>query len=114
MTSTCVVDYSNLTSDNYKQFLGESIVEKIESYLEENFYIDDMIAFVQEYGDTAFCNHYDEYVEAGESNSYGAVDAFIEEFGLFQSREVFHHIAQLAWIEEGAHRRHHGDRAARI
>ena len=81
MTSTYAVDYSNLTSENYKQFLGESIVEKIESYLEENFYIDDMIAFVQEYGDTAFCNHYDEYVEAGESNSYGAVDAFIEEFG---------------------------------
>lgn len=81
MTSTYAVDYSNLTSENYKQFLGESIVEKIESYLEENFYIDDMIAFIQEYGDAAFCNQYDEYVEAGESNSYEAVDAFIEEFG---------------------------------
>jgi hypothetical protein len=82
MTSTYAVDYSNLTSENYKQFLGESIVEKIESYLEENFFIDDMIAFIQEYGDTAFCNHYDEYVEAGESNSYEAADAFIEEFGV--------------------------------
>ena len=81
MTSTYAVDYSNLTSENYKQFLGDSIVEKIEFYLEENFYIDDIIAFVQEYGDTAFCNHYDEYVEAGESNSYEAVDVFIEEFG---------------------------------
>jgi len=69
MTLTYAVDYSNLTSENYKQFLGESIVEKIESYLEENFFIDDMIAFIQEHGDTAFCNHYDEYVEAGESNS---------------------------------------------
>jgi hypothetical protein len=93
MTSTYAVDYSNLTSENYKQFLGESVVEKIESYLEENFFIDDMIAFIQEYGDTAFCNHYDEYVEAGESNSYNeysafrardfeAADAFIEEFGV--------------------------------
>jgi hypothetical protein len=82
MTSTYAVDYSNLTSENYKQFLGESIVEKIESYLEENFFIDDMIAFIQEYGDTAFYNHYDEYVEAGESNSYEAADAFIEEFGV--------------------------------
>ena len=82
MTSTDVLDYSNLTSENYTQFLSESIVEKIDSYLEENFYIDDMIAFIQEYGDTAFCNHYDEYVEAGESNSYEAVDAFIEEFGV--------------------------------
>jgi len=82
MTSTDVLDYSNLTSENYKQFLGESIVEKIDSYLEENFYIDDMIEFIQEHGDTAFCNHYDEYVEAGESNSYEAVDAFIEEFGV--------------------------------
>ena len=82
MTSTDVLDYSNLTSENYKQFLGESIVEKIDSYLEENFYIDDMIEFIQEHGDTAFCNHYDEYVEAGESNSYEAVDAFIEEFSV--------------------------------
>ena len=82
MTSTYAVDYSNLTSENYNEFLGESTVEKIESYLEENFYIDDMIEFIQEYGDTAFCNHYDEYVEAGESNSYEAADAFIEEFGV--------------------------------
>jgi len=82
MTSTDVLDYSNLTSENYTQFLSESIVEKIDSYLEENFYIDDMIEFIQEHGDTAFCNHYDEYVEAGESNSYEAVDAFIEEFGV--------------------------------
>ena len=82
MTSTYAVDYSNLTSENYNQFLGESTVEKIESYLEENFYVDDMIEFIQEYGDTAFCNHYDEYVEAGESNSYEAADAFIEEFGV--------------------------------
>jgi hypothetical protein len=82
MTSTYAVDYSNLTSENYTQFLGESTVEKIESYLEENFYVDDMIEFIQEYGDTAFCNHYDEYVEAGESYSYEAADAFIEEFGV--------------------------------
>ena len=82
MTSTCVVDYSNLTSDNYDQFLSESTVEKIEYYLGENFYVGDMIAFIQEYGDTTFCDHYDEYVEAGESNSYEAVDAFIEEFGV--------------------------------
>ena len=81
MTSTCVVDYSNLTSDNYHQFLSESTVEKIEYYLGENFYVGDMIAFIQEYGDTAFCDHYNEYVDAGESNSYEAVDAFIEEFG---------------------------------
>ena len=82
MTSTCVVDYSNLTSDNYDQFLSESTVEKIEYYLGENFYIDDMIVFIQEYGDTTFFNHYDEYVEVGESISYEAVDAFIEEFGV--------------------------------
>ena len=82
MTSTCVVDYSNLTSDNYDQFLSESTVEKIEYYLGENFYIDDMIVFIQEYGDTTFYAHYDEYVDAGESNSYEAVDAFIEEFGV--------------------------------
>ena len=100
MTSTCVVDYSNLTSENYKQFLNESAVGKIEYYLEENFYIDDMIAFIQEYGDTAFYAHYDEYVDAGESISYEAVDAFIEEFGI-QSLGGFEDAYQGEWSSKG-------------
>ena len=76
------VDYTNLTSENYKQWLVETIVDKIEYYLEENFFIDDMIEFIQEHGDVSFYEHYDEYVDGGEQYSYGAVDAFIEEFGV--------------------------------
>jgi|688.fasta_scaffold156018_5 spore coat protein CotH len=78
------VDYSQLTNENYKQFLNETTVEKIEYYLEENFYLDDMIIFIQEHGDNAFCEHYDDYVDAGETYSYDAVDAFIEEFGVYE------------------------------
>lgn len=76
------VDCSQLTNLNYKQLLNETVVDKIEYYLEENFYLDDMIIFIQEHGDNAFCEHYDEYVDAGEGYSYRAVDAFIEEFGV--------------------------------
>jgi hypothetical protein len=76
------VDYSDLTSQNYKQWLNETTVGKIEYYLEENFFIDDMIEFIQEYGDIVFCAHYGEYVDAGEEYSYEAVDAFIDEFGV--------------------------------
>jgi hypothetical protein len=76
------VDYTNLTNENYKQWLVETIVDKIEYYLEENFYLDDMIKFIQEHGDTAFYQHYDDYVDGGEQYSYDAVDSFIEEFGV--------------------------------
>lgn len=76
------VDYSNLTNENYKQLLNETVVSKIEYYLEENFYIDDIIDFINEHNEIAFCEHYDEYVDGGETYSYDAVDAFIEEFGV--------------------------------
>jgi hypothetical protein len=76
------VDYTNLTNENYKQWLVETIVDKIEYYLEENFYLDDMIKFIQEHGDTTFYQHYDDYVDGGEQYSYDAVDSFIEEFGV--------------------------------
>lgn len=76
------VDYTNLTNENYKQWLNQTTVDKIEYYLEENFYLDDIIEFIQEHGDVAFYDHYDEYVDAGEQYSYDAVDTFIEEFGV--------------------------------
>jgi hypothetical protein len=76
------VDYSDLTTENYKQLLNETTVEKIEYYLEENLYISDIIDFINKYNEIAFCEHYDEYVDSGEQYSYEAVDAFIEEFGV--------------------------------
>ncbi len=76
------VDYSDLTSENYKQVLDEMVVDQIQDFIDENFYIDDMLEFIQEHGVDSFCAHYDEYVDAGETHSYNAVDVFIEEFGV--------------------------------
>ena len=78
---TDVIVLQNLTVENYKQFLDQTVVDKINEYLEENFFIDDMIDFIDDYGTDAFLNHYNTYVELGENYSYGAVDAFIDEFG---------------------------------
>jgi hypothetical protein len=76
------VDYSNLTSENYKQVLDEMVVDQIQDFIDENFYIDDILEFIQEHGVESFSAHYDEYVDAGETYSYNAVDTFIEEFGV--------------------------------
>lgn len=76
------VDLSELTVDNYNQLLDEVVIEQIQDYQEENFFLDDMIDFIKEHGVDAFTAHYSEYVDAGESNCYEAADAFIEEFGV--------------------------------
>ena len=61
--------------------LKESTVEFINELVENNYYDGDMYEFINEYGEDNFVNHYENYVECGESNSYDAVDAFVEEFG---------------------------------
>lgn len=96
MLSPVSVDCSMITVENYKQLLNETVLDKINDYLEENFYLDDMIEFIQEHNENQFCAHYDEYVDAGESYSYEAVDAFIEEFGV-QCLEGFEDAYRGEW-----------------
>ena len=59
-----------------------NVQQKIDELVAENFYIDDIVEFIDEHGNDDFLNHYDTYVELGEDYNYGAVDAFIEEFGI--------------------------------
>lgn len=50
--------------------------------LEENYHDEDIYEFINEHGEDNFVEYYEQYVELGEENSYGAVDAFIAEFSL--------------------------------
>ena len=71
-----------LTVDNYLTEVSDTLRSKIEELMEDSFHLDDMLDFINEHGDDNFINYYDDYVRFGEDNSYAAVDAFIEEFGL--------------------------------
>ncbi len=69
-----------LTS-NYKEVLAAVTVEKIEELIEENYALDDMLEFIDEYNENNFVAYYEEYCRCGEAIGYDAVDALIGEMG---------------------------------
>jgi hypothetical protein len=66
---------------NYKEVLNTVTVEKIDELLDENYALDDMLVFIDEYNENDFVNYYEEYVRVGEAIGYEAVDALIGEMG---------------------------------
>ena len=68
---------------------------------EESFCEEDIYEFIQQYGEDDFVNYYEEYVELGESQTYQAVDAFVEEFG-FENLSHFDDAYRGEW-ESGEH-----------
>ena len=67
---------------SYKEVYSQETVDKIEELLEDTYALEDIIEFIEANSEEDFRNFYEEYVTVGEEYSYGAVDAFIEEFGL--------------------------------
>jgi antirestriction protein len=67
---------------NYKEVLSTETVEKIEELLEDNYALDDILEFIDEYNERAFVNIYEEYVRCGEAIGYEAVDALASEDGI--------------------------------
>lgn len=67
---------------NYKETLKAETVEFIDELLEENYALDDILKFIDEYNEEDFVSYYEEYVSQGENLGYDVVDKFIEEFGL--------------------------------
>jgi hypothetical protein len=66
---------------SYKDTLAAETVEKIDELLEENYFLDDMLEFIDEHNESDFVAYYEEYVRCGEIIGYEAVDAFISELG---------------------------------
>lgn len=66
---------------NYKEVLNTETVEKIDELLDEQYALDDMLEFIDEYNENDFTAYYEEYVRCGEAIGYEAVDALIEEMG---------------------------------
>ena len=66
---------------SYKEMLNAETVEKIDELLDEQYSLEDMLEFIDNYNEAAFVEHYEEYVRCGEAIGYDAVDALIDENG---------------------------------
>lgn len=66
---------------NYKEVLSAAAVEKIDELIDENYALDDMLEFIDEYNENDFVAYYEEYCRCGEAIGYDAVDALIGEMG---------------------------------
>jgi hypothetical protein len=80
--------------------LKGSTVEFITDLLEDSYAEDDIYNFIAEHGEIDFVEHYENYVQFGESHSYGAVDAFIEEFGI-DNLQSFEDAYRGVWESKG-------------
>lgn len=69
-----------LTS-NYIEVLNVDTLNKIDELKEENYALDNMLEFIDEYNENDFVAYYEEYVRCGEAIGYDAVDALIGEMG---------------------------------
>jgi len=66
---------------SYKEMLNAETVEKIDELLDEQYALEDMLEFIDEYNEQDFVSFYEEYVRCGEAIGYEAVDALIGEMG---------------------------------
>jgi hypothetical protein len=66
---------------SYKEMLSADTVEKIDELIDENYALDDMLEFIDNYNENDFVNYYEEYCRCGEAIGYDAVDALIGEMG---------------------------------
>jgi antirestriction protein len=64
---------------NYKEIFAAETVEFIDNLLEDNYALDDILKFVDEYNEQDLVSFYESYVEQGEDIGYDVVDAFVEE-----------------------------------
>jgi hypothetical protein len=67
---------------SYREMLAADTVSKIDELIEENYALDDMLEFIDNYNESTFVNIYEEYVRCGEAIGYEAVDALADEDGI--------------------------------
>jgi hypothetical protein len=67
---------------SYQEFLAADTVSKIDELLEDNYALDDILKFIDNYNERMFVDNYEEYVRCGEAIGYEAVDALADEDGI--------------------------------
>jgi len=69
-------------TDNYKEVFAAETVEFIDGLLEDNYALDDILEFVDQYSESDLVSYYVEYVEQGENLGYDVVNAFVGYHGI--------------------------------
>ncbi len=64
---------------NYRETLAPETADLIDRLTEEMFDLGAMLEFIDEHNEEDFREYYEEYVEAGETHGYEAIDLFINE-----------------------------------
>ena len=59
--------------------LSQKALDYITELVEDNYALDDILEFLQEYNSDDFLNYYTDYVEQGDKVGFDVVDAFLEE-----------------------------------
>jgi len=59
--------------------LSQNALNYITELVEDNYALDDILEFLQEYNSDDFLNYYTDYVEQGDKVGFDVVDAFLEE-----------------------------------
>jgi len=59
--------------------LSQKALDYITELVEDNYALDDILEFLQEYNSDDFLNYYTDYVEQGDKVGFDVVDAFLQE-----------------------------------
>jgi hypothetical protein len=73
----------------YRDILAPETVTLIDRLTEDTFDLDSILIFIDEHNEEEFREYYEDYVEAGETHGYGAVDYFVNEVADLSELERF-------------------------
>lgn len=67
---------------NYRQILSEETLTVVDELMGDNFYLGDMLEFIDNYSEEDFVKYYEGYVLMGEEIGYEIVDAYLTSFDM--------------------------------
>ena len=74
---------------NYRDVLSAQTVTLIDRLIEDTFDLGSILEFIDEHSEEEFREYYEDYVEAGETHGYEAVDYFVNEVADLSELERF-------------------------
>ena len=85
---------------NYKEIFSAEVVKKVDELVEDNYALDDILAFIDANSEADFISYYEEYVSAGENIGYDVVDAFVKYHGSMCYVEYVEDAFRSAYYDE--------------
>lgn len=74
---------------NYRDTLAPETVTEIDRLVDNSYALDDMLIFIDEHNEEDFREYYEEYIEAGETHGFNAIDLFVSEVADLSELERF-------------------------